>query len=125
MLLPELGIAVGAGRDHHQVDALLEDRLAPVAHRLLARRLDHDVGLELQQRLEGFDHRHLAADLLLRFLGAPGPHQDTDDVDGRLLDGEDVEQGLADRAVADQRDLEPLLLGHVIPPREDAQSARL
>ena len=113
----ELGIAVGAGGDDHEVDALVQDGLAPVAHRLLARRLDDDVGLELEQRLQRLDDRHLAADLLLRLLGAARADQDAYDVDVGLLLAEDVEQGLADGAIADQGDLEPLLPGHAVPPR--------
>ena len=113
--LVELGIAIGAGGDHHQVEALLQDGLAPVAHRLLAGRLDHDVGPELQQRLQEFHDGHLAADLLLRRLGAARPHQHAHDIDGGLLLGEHVEQRLADGAVADQRDFQPLLPCHARP----------
>ncbi len=124
MPLPQLGIAVGAGGDDHEVDALLQDRLAPVAHRLLARRLDDDVGLELQQRLQRFHDRNLAADLLLRRLGPARTHQHAHDVDGGLLVAEDIEQHLADGAVADQRDLQFLLfLCHAISP--DARTAAL
>jgi hypothetical protein len=116
VLLPELGIAVGAGGDHHEVDALLEDLLAPVAHRLLARRLDDDVRLELEQRLQGFDDGDLAADLLLGGLRAALAHQHAHDVDRGLLLLEYVEQHLADGAIADQRDFQPLFLRHFSPP---------
>ena len=88
-----------------------------VAHGLLARRLDDDIGPELQERLQRFDDRHLAPDLLLRRLGAARAHQDADDVDVGLLVAKDVEQRLADGAIADQCDFETLFPGHALPPR--------
>ncbi len=54
-------------------------------------------------------------ELLLRRRDAAFPHQNAHDVDGRLLLAKHVEQHLADGAVADQRDFQPLFLRHLSP----------
>ena len=93
--------------------------------RLLAGRLDHHIGLELQQRFQVLNDRDLAADCLLRCLGTARPDQHAHDVDGGLLLLEDIEQHLADGAITDQRDFQPLFASPSTIPRDDALRRRL